>query len=132
MRHIIAVILAVTTGCGLTMTRGPSASQRPDQRPDCTESFAAPKRDAYGAILGLVSIFFGVFFVKAGENDAIGAPLIVGGAIAMAGSYASGGIGYYRVKKCRGAIRDFERRNPPAITAPDELTGALASTRAPL
>lgn len=117
MRHIIAVILAVTTGCGLTMTRGPDASRRPDQRPQCTESMAAPKRDGYGAVLGFVSILVGVLFVKTDHDDA-GAALIVGGAVVMAGSYASGGIGYYRVKRCRAAIRDFERTAPPPYPPP--------------
>lgn len=46
----------------------------------------------------------------AGDNDTVGAPLIIGGSVLVVGSYVSGGIGYFRVKKCRAAIAEFERR----------------------
>jgi hypothetical protein len=114
MTRLMAAVLAVTVaGCGLTQTRGPDPRHPPDQRPTCTETFDAPKRDAYGAIAGFGSILVGLLFLKAGDNEQVGVPLIVGGAVLMAGSYASGGIGYFRVKRCRKAIADFERRHPP-------------------
>lgn len=96
------------------MTRGPDASRRPDQRPDCTESMAAPKRDGIGAVLGLVSLFVGVALLKEGDDDdeALGSTFLLGGVVVMAASYASGGIGYFRVKKCRAAIREYEQRHP--------------------
>ena len=44
--------------------------------------------------------------------------LVVGGAVTMAASYASGGIGYYRVKRCRKAIDEYNRQQmmaPPPV-----------------
>ncbi len=91
------------------MTRGPGAPV-PGQRPVCTESMTAPKRDAIGAVLGFFTILTGVLFIKGGDNETVGVPVIIGGGAVMIGSYASGGIGYYRVKRCREAIATFERR----------------------
>jgi hypothetical protein len=103
------VILALC-GCGLTMTRGPDPRAPIDQRPSCTESMAAPTRDAIPAALGFASVLVGLLFLKADDNQTVGTPLIVGGAVTTVASYVSGGIGYFRVKRCRAAVRDFERR----------------------
>lgn len=109
------VIACAMLGCGLTMTRGPDPEQPLDQRPQCTESMEAPKRDGIGAVLGLVAIVFGGVALEA-DNDTVGAPLLIGGLGAMVVSYASGGIGYFRIKKCRKAVANFEQRitTPPA------------------
>jgi hypothetical protein len=104
-----AVALVALCSCGLTMTKGPDPKAPPDQRPQCTESMAAPKRDAIGAVIGLVAVVFGGVALEA-DNDAVGAPLLVGGLGAMVVSYASGGVGYYRIKKCRKAVDAYERR----------------------
>lgn len=118
MRRIVAAALVVfLAGCGLTMTRGPDPRRPADQRPDCTESFSAPLRDSIGAIAGLLAILTGVVFAKYSDsNDDVGPPLIVGGVVVAGASYASGAVGYYRVKKCRAAIKEFERRHPPAVS----------------
>lgn len=105
-------------GCGLTQTRGPDPRRPADQRPDCTESFAASKRDSIGAVAGFFTIVVGLLFYKVGDNEDTGVPLIIGGGVLMAGSYISGGVGYYRVKACRKAITDFENRSPTDPQAP--------------
>jgi hypothetical protein len=102
------VIVFALAGCGLTMTRGPGPTP-PGQRPACTESMAAPRRDAIPAVLGFFTILVGALFVKAGDDPDVGVPLIVGGAGVMVGSYVSGGVGYYRVQRCRRAITAWER-----------------------
>ena len=107
-------MLAISiAGCGLLQTRGPDAHQPAGQRPSCTETFDAPKRDAYGAIAGFLSVLVGLLFLKADDNERVGAPLIVGGAVVVVGSYASGAVGYYRVKRCRKKIEEFGRPQPP-------------------
>jgi hypothetical protein len=120
MTRTVAALLATTVaGCGLTMTRGADPHQPRDQRPTCTESMQAPMNDAYGAILGLGTMVVGALFVDAGDNADVGVPLIVGGAVVTAASYASGGIGYFRVKRCRKAISEFEQRTSSSSTTPD-------------
>jgi hypothetical protein len=104
-----AVVIVMLCGCGLTMTKGPDARQSPAERPRCTETMEAPKRDGIGAVIGLVAIVFGGVALEA-DNESVGAPLLIGGLATMVGAYASGGIGYYRVKKCKKAIADFDRR----------------------
>ena len=110
MRVIAIVVALCMTGCGLTMTKGPDPFWPPDQRPQCTESYAAPKKDGIGAAVGLVAIVFGAVAINVGDNATVGAPLLIGGAVVMIGSYVSGYVGYTRVKKCRGAIDAYERR----------------------
>lgn len=112
------MILLAVAGCGLTQTRGPDPRRSADQRPDCTESFDAPKRDSLGAVAGFITLVVGLLYYDVGDNANVGAPLIIGGSVLMAGSYVSGGVGYYRVKACRKAITDFERRNPSAAQPP--------------
>ena len=113
MRIAAAVALVLLCSCGLTMTTGPSANRPPDERPRCTETYAAPKKDAIGAVVGLVAVVFGGVALEA-DNDTVGAPLLVGGLAVMLASYVSGGIGYYRVKRCRRAIDEFERTHGDA------------------
>jgi hypothetical protein len=115
VRRIVAFALVVVlcaAGCGLTMTHGPDPRQPPDQRPVCTETMDAPRRDSFGAIGGFLSILVGLLFIKGGDNDTVGAPLIIGGGVVMAGSYVSGGVGYFRVKRCQRAVRDWASRHP--------------------
>lgn len=100
------------------MTHGPDPRRPPDQRPVCTETFEAPKRDAFGAIAGFGLIVVGLLFVTAGDNDTVGAPLIIGGGAMMVGSYASGGVGYFRVKRCRKAIAAWEQQHPGEPSRP--------------
>lgn len=78
----------------------------------CTDTMDAPKRDAYGAIAGFLAAVVGGVFWQAGDDEEVGAPLVVGGLVIMAASYASGGVGYYRVKRCKKAIEEYERRAP--------------------
>lgn len=109
MQRAIAVVLVVTlTGCGLTMTTGPDPNRPPEQRPVCTETMDAPKKDGIGAVLGFVALIAGVAIMQ-GDNDDLGAAFVVGGVVTMAASYASGGVGYYRVKKCQKAIAEWHR-----------------------
>lgn len=108
MRTAAPIALVLLCSCGLTMTTGPAANRPPNERPRCTETYAAPKKDAIGAVLGLVAVVFGGVALEA-DNNTIGAPLLIGGLVVMAASYASGGIGYYRVKRCKRAIAEFER-----------------------
>src|SRR5688572_19730427 len=106
MTKVVPLVLALAVGaaaCGLTQTRGPDPRQPADQRPSCTETMDAPKKDGIGAVLGLVSILAGGLILESDGDEAIGATLLVGGIVVMAGSYASGGIGYFRVKKCQRA-----------------------------
>ncbi len=118
MRRVIAIALAIcVSGCGLTMTTGPGAYV-PGQRPVCTESMAAPSRDAYPAGIGFLTILTGLLFVKAGDNETVGVPLIVGGGALMVASYISGGVGYFRVKRCREAVARFHLENPSAPRPP--------------
>ena len=107
-RAIAAVLMVSVAGCGLTMTTGPDPRRPLDQRPVCTETMDAPKRDAYGALSGLIAVLFGGLLLEADENEDLGAGLIVGGVVVAAASYASGGIGYYRVKKCQKAVAAFD------------------------
>jgi hypothetical protein len=67
-----------------------------------------------------VSLLIGPLFLEGGDNEDVGVPLIVGGAVVAGASYASGGVGYYRVKRCRRAIADFDRRSarPPQPAPP--------------
>jgi hypothetical protein len=110
MHRLVAAAVALSlTACGLTMTTGPDPRRPPEQRPVCTESMDAPKRDAYGAIAGLLAMLVGGLLLEADENEDLGAGLIIGGAVVTAGSYASGGIGYFRVKKCQRAVAAFDR-----------------------
>jgi len=112
MNRVIAALLAVSlAGCGLTMTRGPDPHRPPDRRPSCTESMDAPSRDALGAIAGLLAMVVGGLLLE-GDRDEIGAPVLIGGAVLTVGAYASGGIGYYRVKKCQRAVSGFDRSHP--------------------
>lgn len=60
-------------------------------------------------MLGLLTLFVGVAFAKEADNETVGIPLIIGGAGVMVAAYASGGIGYFRVKRCRKAIKEFEQ-----------------------
>ena len=109
-RQVLAGLTALAmTGCGLLQTRGPDPDRPPDRRPDCTESMDAPTRDAIPAALGFASILVGLLFLEADDNQEVGVPLIVGGAVVTAGAYASGGIGYFRVKRCRKAVEEWER-----------------------
>jgi hypothetical protein len=80
---------------------------------------SAPKRDSFGALAGLLTAIVGGVFWDAGDNETVGAPLVIGGLVLMAASYASGGIGYYRVKNCRKAIVEFEQRAPAAAPSPE-------------
>ncbi len=115
MQRVVAVLLVVSmSACGLTMTRGPDPQRPPDQRPTCTETMDAPKRDAFGALGGLLTAIVGGVFWDVGDNETVGAPLVIGGLVIMAASYVSGGIGYFRVKRCKKAIDDHERRAQPA------------------
>jgi hypothetical protein len=118
MRTLVAAIAALSlAGCGLLQTRGPDPDRPRDRRPDCTESMAAPTRDAIPAALGFASILVGLLFLEADDNPDVGVPLIVGGAVVTAGAYASGGIGYFRVKRCRKAIEEWQAKHePPAAT----------------
>jgi hypothetical protein len=110
MHRICAAALAVSLcACGLTMTHGPDPRRPADQRPSCTESMDAPKHDAIGAVIGLFAILGGVVVLKYGDAK-VGAPLLVGGVVVTAASYASGGIGYARIKKCRRAVAAFDAR----------------------
>lgn len=108
LRTVIVIACFALTGCGLTQTRGPDRHRPADQRPECTESFAAPKRDAIGALAGLIALLVGIPVYKVGDRETAGAALMIGGGALMAGSYLSGGIGYYRVKRCREAIREYQ------------------------
>lgn len=105
------MVLALSvSACGLTMTRGPDPNRPPNQRPVCTESMSAPKRDAIPAILGFVTFLTGLLFYKVDEDkEDLGAGIMVGGAVVVVASYVSGGIGYFRVKRCRKAIQAYER-----------------------
>jgi hypothetical protein len=116
-REIAVVLALLIGGCGLVQTRGPNPNRPPDQRPECTTSFAASKRDSIGAVLGFFTIVTGALVYTVGDNGDAGVPLIVGGAVLMAGAYVSGGVGYYRVKACRKAITEFEQRGQPAGVA---------------
>jgi hypothetical protein len=107
MKRLVVVLALALVGCGLTMTRGPG-DVASGQRPDCTETMDAPKRDAIGAVIGLVTILVGVLSIKRADNEFIGVPLVVIGGVVTAGFYASGGIGYYRVRSCRKAIAQYE------------------------
>lgn len=109
MRVIAFVVALCVAGCGLTMTKGPDPRRPAAQRPVCTETFDAPKRDAIGAVLGLVAIVFGAVAVSVGDNATVGAPLLIGGGALMLGSYISGYVGYTRVKNCQKAVDAFER-----------------------
>ena len=108
MRWVIAICLLA--GCGLTMTRGPGPPT--NQRPACTETMAAPKRDGIGAVLGLLTVVVGGLLLESSDpdNETVGGAVLVGGLAVMLGSYVSGGVGYYRVKRCQKAIRAFESR----------------------
>jgi hypothetical protein len=110
MRSAVAIVALCSSACGLTMTRGPDPHQPPTERPKCTESFKAPKQDALGAVVGLVAVLFGAIALDSGGDENLGAGLLVGGLVVVAASYASGGVGYYRVKKCKKAITDYDRR----------------------
>lgn len=122
MRAVSVVMIAVLLGsCGLMMTTGPDPSRPPHERPQCTESMRAPKQDAFGAIAGFGALMVGLLFLKADDNPDVGVPLMVGGGVIMAGSYASAGIGYFRVKRCREAITDYDRR----MMQPAPLPGSM-------
>jgi hypothetical protein len=110
MRVIAIVVALCVTGCGLTMTKGPDPRQPADQRPVCTETYAAPKKDGVVAVVGLVAIVFGAVAISAADNATVGAPLLIGGGALMIGSYISGYVGYTRVKKCLNAIDAFDRQ----------------------
>ena len=110
MRVIAIVVALCVAGCGLTMTKGPDPRQPADQRPVCTETYDAPKKDAIGAVVGLVAIVFGAVAISVGDNETVGAPLLIGGGALMIGSYISGYVGYTRVKKCNAAIDAYEHR----------------------
>jgi hypothetical protein len=71
-----------------------------------------------GAVTGFVTFLVGLLFYKVDDDHGLGAPLMIGGGVLVVGSYVSGGVGYYRVKACRQAIADFERRNPSAAQPP--------------
>lgn len=109
MRVPIASFLVLCAACGLTQTSGPDPRRPRDQRPACTESFDAPKRDAIGALAGFISIIIGGVVLEAGGDETAGIALLGGGGVVMAASYVSGGIGYFRVKRCREAVAEFER-----------------------
>lgn len=114
MKRLVAVLLSLSLGgCGLLQTRGPDPRRPAGQRPDCTESLAAPIRDAVGAGLGFGTFLTGLLFVKVDDNNEVGVPLMIGGGVLVAGFYASALIGGYRVKKCRKAVAEFERRSAP-------------------
>lgn len=109
--RVTAIVVAIcVASCGLTMTKGPDPRRPPDQRPVCTETYAAPKKDAIGAVIGLVAIVFGAVAIDAGDNATVGAPLLIGGGALMVGSYISGYVGYSRVKKCIEAVDAYEQR----------------------
>lgn len=123
MRWGAVLVIVCVAGCGLTMTRGPDPRAPPDQRPVCTETMDAPKRDSIGAVAGAISMLVGALFLKVGDDDdeALGAGLLVGGGALFVGSYASGGVGYYRVKRCRRAIQTWEMQGGSRpSTAPRE------------
>lgn len=102
------------------MTRGPDPDRPQNARPVCTESFDATIRDGVGAAVGLLSTVFGAVALEA-DNETFGVPLLVGGLAVMIGAYVSGGIGYFRIKKCRRAVEEWERQNAPAA-APAAVT----------
>ena len=77
---------------------------------------SAPRNDGIVAMVGLVSVAFSLVALEAADNETVGVPLLIGGLVTMAAAYASGGIGYYRVKRCRRAVEDFNRRAMPAGT----------------
>jgi hypothetical protein len=110
MRVIAIVVALCVAGCGLTMTKGPDPRQPIDQRPVCTETYAAPKKDGVVAVVGLVAIVFGAVAISAADNTTVGAPLLIGGGALMIGSYISGYVGYSRVKKCLRAVDAYEQR----------------------
>jgi len=108
--RVIALVVALS-GCGLTRTRGPGQLTDANGRAVCTTSMDAPKQDGIVAVVGLVAVVFGAVSIGADNSD-VGAPLLIGGIATMAVAYTSGGVGYYRVKKCRKAQDDFDRAHP--------------------
>lgn len=83
-------------------------------------------------MVGLVSVAFSLVALEAADNETVGVPLLVGGLVTMAAAYASGGIGYFRVKRCRRAVDDFNRRaipSPPPPVAPVSSFVGPATTR---
>ena len=112
----VGVVACLLAGCGLTMTRGPDPNRPPHVRPSCTETMDAPKRDGAGAAVGLLLIVVGGVGLEVDSADHdVAAAILVGGVVTMAASYLSGGVGYYRVKRCRRAIADFERTQGPGM-----------------
>lgn len=107
---VVGALLVCSLGCGLTMTRGPDPRTPPDQRPTCTETMTAPKRDGVAAFVGMFALFGGLIALEADGDEDVAKPLAIGGAVVMAAAYVSGGIGYFRVKRCRRAIADFDAR----------------------
>ncbi len=111
MTRPLAAVLALTmSGCGLTMTTGPDPHRPPDQRPVCTETMDAPKRDGIGAVLGFVAVVVGAALLSTDDegNQDAGAVALAGGLVTMAVAYGSGYVGYRRVKQCQKAIDAFE------------------------
>jgi hypothetical protein len=119
MRRAIAGMLAASlslAGCGLTMTTGPDPRRPPDQRPVCTETMDAPKRDGYPAAAGFFVFLVGLLFYKVGDDEReqdVGGALMLGGGVVTVASYISGGVGYFRVKRCQKAIDEYNRRLAP-------------------
>jgi hypothetical protein len=115
-RPTLVALIVMQVGCGLTMTTGPDPARPREQRPACTESMSAPKRDGIGAVIGFVALIAGVAFLNTeSANEDVATVLVVGGAVTMAASYASGGIGYYRVKRCRAAIAKFDAQTVQSV-----------------
>jgi hypothetical protein len=117
MRGLVALLVLTLSACGLTMTTGPDPGRNSMERPRCTETYAAPMRDGVGAMVGLVAAVFGGVALEF-DNETVGAPLLIGGLGVMLASYVSGGIGYFRVKRCKKAIAEFERRAPAPYAPP--------------
>lgn len=103
---MVAILVVTVSACGLTMTTGPDPNRHPREAPQCTRTYDAPKRDGIGAVVGLVAVVFGGIALEA-DNENVGAPLLVGGLVVMLASYVSGGIGYFRVKRCKKAWTEF-------------------------
>jgi hypothetical protein len=114
MLRVICALVIVSLGCGLTQVKGPVANSPPNVRPECTTSDRSLKIDAsFGATGVFVALMGGLLYkVESSDKDVLDV-VIIGGLSLTVAMLVSSGIGYSKVKKCRKAVEDFDRANPP-------------------
>lgn len=123
MHRLVAGLVVLGLGCGLTQVKGPASNRPAHVRPECTSSDKLIRVDAGLGAVGILTTLLGIALSQADTADpTVPAVMVIGGLTLTVAMLASSGVGFSKVKKCRKAIEDFDRASmqapPPGYPYP--------------